>query len=161
MEEEELSEDVKMFVRKNITPRLPEDDIPSWMKFEFMALIDENVGSDPYSLGMIYLHAAWCCYDLQHSEAEDRYREAVVYYLTNAFESGELDEELLYMVPYLIGEQHRRIGNRSDAIRWYERVIEMEQEHPDRDFFISLALQQTLDPKDLMGEIIHQENNGE
>ena len=131
------------------------------MKFEFMALIDENVGSDPYSLGMIYLHAAWCCYDLKHSEAEDRYREAVVYYLTNAFESGELDEELLYMVPYLIGEQHRRIGNRSDAIQWYERVIEMEQEHPDRDFFVSLALQQTLDPKDLMGEIIHQDGNGE
>ena len=65
------------------------------------------------------------------------------------------------MVPYLIGEQHRRVGNKDDAILWYERVVEMETEHPDRDFFVSLALQQTLDPKDLMGEIIHGENNGE
>jgi uncharacterized protein (DUF2225 family) len=161
IEDDDLSEDVKRFVRQNITPLLPKGDIPSWTKFEFMALIDENIGSDPYSLGMIYLHAAWCCYDFQHLEAEDHYRKKVIHYLTNAFETGDLDEDLIYMVPYLIGEQHRRVGNRNDAIQWYERVIEMEKENPDRDFFVSLALQQTIDPKDLMGEIIHQENNGE
>jgi hypothetical protein len=161
IEDDDLSDDVKLFVRENITPLLPEDDIPSWTKFEFMALIDENIGSDPYSLGMIYLHAAWCCYDFKHSEAEIRYRDKVIHYLTEAFKSGELDEDLLYMVPYLIGEQHRRVGNISDAIQWYEHVVDMEKENPDRDFFLSLALQQTIDPKEFMGEIIHQEDNGE
>jgi uncharacterized protein (DUF2225 family) len=156
IEDDELSDEVRRFVRDNITPRIPAGEIPSWTKFEFLALIDERVGSDPYSLGMLYLHAAWCCYDLKHSEGETHFRKVTIEYLTRAFEPGGMDEDVLYMIPYLIGEQYRRLGERRKAIEWFERVIEMEEEHPDRDFFNSLALQQTIDPKEFMGDVIHQ-----
>jgi uncharacterized protein (DUF2225 family) len=152
----ELSEEVKKFVRENITPRLTGDEVPSWTKFEFLALIDESVGSDPYSLGMIYLHAAWSAYDLKRSEAEAHFRKEAIRFLEKAFSSENLDRELLYLIPYLVAEQYRRTGDEESALQWYGYINEMDEDHPDRDFFVSMADQQSTDPKEFMGDIIHQ-----
>lgn len=156
MEQEELSDEVKKFVAENITPRLTGEEIPSWTKFEFLALIDESVGSDPYSLGMIYLHAAWCAMDLKRTEAETHFRKETVRLLEKAFSPENLDHELLYLVPYIIAEQYRRTGDEQSASQWYGYIIEMDEEHPDREFFVALATSQSTDPKELMGDIIHQ-----
>ena len=156
MEQEELSDEVKKFVAENITPRLTGEEIPSWTKFEFLALIDESVGSDPYSLGMIYLHAAWCAMDLKRTEAETHFRKETIRLLEKAFSPENLDHELLYLVPYIIAEQYRRTGDEQSASQWYGYIIEMDEEHPDREFFVALATSQSTDPKDLMGDIIHQ-----
>lgn len=156
MESGELSEDVKKFVADKITPRLTGGDIPSWTKFEFLALIDESVGSDPYSLGMIYLHAAWCALDLKRTEAEAHFRKESIRYFETAFSPESLDRELLYLIPYLIAEQYRRTGDDESALQWYGFVLEMGEDHPDKDFFTALAASQSSDPKDFMGDIIHQ-----
>lgn len=156
MEQEELSDEVKKFVAENITPRLTGEEIPSWTKFEFLALIDESVGSDPYSLGMIYLHAAWCAMDLKRTEAETHFRKETIRLLEKAFSPENLDHELLYLVPYIIAEQYRRTGDEQSASQWYGYIIEMDEEHPDREFFVALATSQSTDPKELMGDIIHQ-----
>jgi uncharacterized protein (DUF2225 family) len=156
MEAEELSDQVKKFVAEKITPRLTGDDIPSWMKFEFMALIDESVGSDPYSLGMLYLHAAWCALDLKRTESQAHFRKESIRYFEKAFSPEMLDRDLLYLIPYLIAEQYRRTGDEESALQWYGYIIEMDEEHPDKDFFVVLATTQSSDPKELMGDIIHQ-----
>ncbi|MDF1536046.1 MAG: DUF2225 domain-containing protein [bacterium] len=156
MEKGELSRQVKKFVRDNITPKLTGDEIPSWTKFEFLALIDENVGSDPYSLGMIYLHAAWCAYDQKQTEAEARFRKKAIRYLEKAFTPETLDRDLLYLIPYLVAEQYRRTGEEESALQWYGYIIAMEEEHPDKVFFVSMAVQQSTDPKELMGEVMYQ-----
>lgn len=158
MEEGELRDDVLRFVREVITPQLlPDEEVPSWKKFEFLALIDEILGASSYSLGMMLLHAAWCCYDLNHKECEKHYRERAIYHLLKEIESGEMDEELIYLVPYLLAEQYRRTGNEEEARRWYDLVMDMDMDHPDQGLFMTLAAQQKLDPKDYMGEIIHEE----
>jgi hypothetical protein len=154
----ELREDVRQFVREVITPQIAGgEEIPSWKKYEFLALIDENLGAEPYSLGMLYLHAAWCCYDLKMGECERTYREKAIKYFLDEIGSGDLDEDLVYLLPYLLAEQYRRTGNREEASRWYEWVMEMDEEHPDRGLFMTLAAQQDLDPKEFMGEIMHEE----
>ena len=157
-EDGELRDDVRSFVREVITPQLPEgDEIPSWKKYEFLALIDESLGAEPYSLGMLYLQAAWCCYDLKQREYEKIYREKAIEYFLDEIGSGNVDEDLTYLLPYLLAEQYRRTGNEDEASRWYNWVIEMDEEHPDRGLFMTLAAQQDIDPKEYMGEIIHEE----
>ena len=158
LEEGELRDDVRNFVQDVITPQLPEgEEISSWQKYEFLALIDENLGAEPYSLGMLYLHAAWCCYDLKHGECEKHYRKIAIEYFLKEVGSGDMDEDLTYLVPYLLAEQYRRTENEVEAAKWYDYVQEMDVDHPDRGFFMTLAAQQNLSPKEFMGEIIHEE----
>ena len=158
MEEGELRDDVRQFVREVITPQLPDgEEIPSWKKYEFLALIDENLGSEFYTLGMLYLYAAWCCYDLKQKEGEKHYRKKAIEYFLKEVGSGTMDQDLIYLVPYLLAEQYRRIGDEDEAARWYDWVMEMDEEHSDRGFFMTLAAQQNLSPKEFMGEIIHEE----
>ena len=158
MEEGELRDDVRRFVREVITPQLSEGgEIPSWKKFEFQALIDEILGASRYSVGMMYLHAAWCCYDLNQPDKEKFYRERAIYQFHRQLEAEDMDPDLVYLVPYLLAEQYRRIGEGDDAARWYDVVLEMDEDHPDREFFRTLAAQQKLDPREYMGEIIHEE----
>ena len=158
-EDGELREDVRDFVREVITPQIPEgEEIPSWKKYEFLALIDEYLGAGPYSLGMLYLQAAWCCYDLKQGECEGNYREKAIQYFLDEIGSGNMDDDLTYLLPYLLAEQYRRTGNEEEASRWYNWIIEMGEEHPDRGLFMTLAAQQNIDPKEFMGEIIHEES---
>jgi uncharacterized protein (DUF2225 family) len=156
MEEGILDDEVKNFVAEVITPQLPDGPVPSWQKFTFVAQIDESVGADHYSLGMLYLHAAWCCYDLEHEKHEASCRLKAIEHLTLLMGDEELDDELKYVVPYLIAEQFRRIDDPESARQWYETVTKMTDEHPDRDLFVALAMQQMTDPKDTMGEVMHQ-----
>jgi uncharacterized protein (DUF2225 family) len=157
MEEGELRDEVRRFVREVITPQLSEEEIPSWKKFEFLALIDESLGSEFYTLAMLYLHAAWCCYDLKEKECEKHYRKMAIEYFLMEAGSEAMDPDLIYLVPYLLAEQYRRIGEEDEATRWYDRVMEIDEEHPDKGFFLTLAAQQKLSPKELMGEIIHED----
>ena len=157
VEEGEIREDVRRFVQEVITPKLPKGEIPSWKKFEFLALIDEHLGAGFYSVAMLYLHAAWCCYDLKEKELEKLYRTMAIEYFIMESGSASRDQDLIYLVPYLIGEQYRRIGQKEEAVRWYDIVMEMEQDHPDSGFFMTLAAQQKISPKEYMGEIIHEE----
>jgi hypothetical protein len=69
-----------------------------------------------------------------------------------------MDDDLTYLLPYLLAEQYRRTGNEEEASRWYNWIIEMGEEHPDRGLFMTLAAQQNIDPKEFMGEIIHEES---
>jgi len=157
MEEGELRDDVRRFVQKVITPQLPEGAIPSWKKYEFLALLDENLGAGFYSVAMLYLHAAWCCYDLKEIELEKLYRKMAIEYFIMETGSKSRDQDLIYLVPYMLGEQYRRIDDKEEAARWYDLVLEMDQEHPDRGFFMTLAARQKFSPKEFMGEIIHEE----
>jgi len=156
MEDGELRYDVKRFVGEFITPQLTEDEIPSWKKFEFMALIEERLDSESYSAGMLYLHAAWCSYDMEQKEIEKYYRRKVIEQFDRLISSEAMDRDLVYLVPYLLAEQYRRIEDKAGAAMWFDRVIKMDEEHTDRDFFIALAVQQKLHPKEYMGEIIHE-----
>ncbi|UCG38584.1 MAG: DUF2225 domain-containing protein [bacterium] len=156
MEDGELQEEVRGFVLDVISPRLEGGEVSSCMKFEFLALIDEFLGSGYYSLGMTYLQAAWACYDMGHHESERHYRAVAVEYLREALETGDLERDILYLVPYLIAEQYRRIGDAGSAREWYDRLLGMDQGHPDRDFFEYMAVQQRDDPKEFMGEVIHE-----
>lgn len=158
LEEGELRDDVRRFVREIITPQLSSyGEVPPCKKFEFLALIDEILGAGPYSVGMMYLHAAWCCFDKNLKESEKFYRERAIYQFLREIESGDMDEDLLYLVPYLLAEQYRRTGNQEEAARWYDLVLEMDCDHPDQGLFMTLAAQQKVDPKEYMGEIIHEE----
>ena len=157
-EEGELRDDVQRFVRDVITPQLQKgEEIPSWKKFEFLALIDQILGAGSYSVGMMLLHAAWCCYDLKHQDCEKHYRERAIYQFQREMESEDMDRDLVYLVPYLLAEQYRRVGDVEEAARWYDWVMQMDVDHPDQGFFMTLAAQQKLDPKEFMGEIMHGE----
>ncbi len=151
----EVSDHVKAFVREKITPQLKGGDVPSWRKFEYLAMIDEELGADTYSLGMHYLQAAWCCHDLEDPEEEERYRAMAIKHLSKAFKPSTMDRELLFFIPYLVAEQYRRIGNVKKANQWYDKVIKMDEEHPDRDFFVSLAIHQKDNPVEFMDDIMH------
>ena len=151
----QVNEEVRLFVREKITPLLPGGDIPSWRRYELLATIDEALGGDFYSLAMYYLQAAWCCYDLKMPVEEARFRRKAIEFFRKAWRPRTMDWELIYLVPYLVAEQYRRIGDLRKAREWYDRVINLEEEHPDRKLFVSLALQQKSEPKELMGEIMH------
>lgn len=157
MEEGELRDDVRGFVQDVLTPQVPEGVIPSWKKFEFLALIDEKLGSGFFTLAMLYLHAAWCCYDLNEIELEKHYRKMAIEYFLMETGSAGMDPDLIYLVPYLLGEQYRRIGEKDNAERWYDIVLGTEEEHADSGLFMTLAAQQKISPKEFMGEIIHEE----
>ena len=80
--------------------------------------------------GTIFLRLAWC-YRHRGSNKEKRtLRKALNHYKTayqeEKLEGVNIDEITL---TYLLGELHRRTGNRSKAVKYYSKVVE----HPEID----------------------------
>ena len=78
--------------------------------------------------GTIFLRLAWC-YRHKGSNKEKRtLRKALNHYRT-AYQEEKLEDANIDEInlTYLLGELNRRTGNRSQAVKWYSKVVE----HPN------------------------------
>lgn len=76
----------------------------------------------PRVIASLLHHIAWL-YRYKEDEAqENKFLEFALDAYVNVFETEQMDINNARLM-YLIGELHRRLGNYSDAVRWFSRVI--------------------------------------
>lgn len=143
-----LPDEVVKVVGEKIGPLLGESPPSTSRKWEFMAIISVARGMDAFAVGSLYLRAVWSAWLEKETEAEPVYREEVIRYFQRALDEGVVLEDRIYWTTYLVGEMYRRIGNSARAGEWYNKVMEMQLEHPRRDFWVDLARQQMAEPKE-------------
>jgi uncharacterized protein (DUF2225 family) len=144
--------EIRRFVRENITPDMKNREIPPWRKWEYHAHIKQAAGCGEMELGSVFLIAAQCARLGENYEEEKRYRLKSIDHYLKAVEKGEIPEDSLYQTTYILGELYRRVGNKWKSNEWYQKVLEMDQEHERRDFFVNLARQQMSAPRDYIDE---------
>lgn len=90
--------------------------------YKLALLSAQAVGEKERVIAGLLHHIAWLYRYEGNREAEDRFlRFALEAYLrTYETEGAELNNAKLM---YLIGELHRRLGNNSEAVRWFSRVV--------------------------------------
>ena len=143
---EQVDDETRRTVAELITPRLREMEPSPARNWEFLAVLQEAKGLDNFGVGSIYLRAVWCA-SLDGQKAEEReYRRKVIEYFQRAFAREGVMEDRAYWTAYLIGEMYRRLGDIKNARTWFDTVINFNQKHHDRDFWVKLALQQKTDP---------------
>ena len=149
---EPVSPEIRRFVREKITPTLGKGEITPWRKWENFALIREAGGSNGFELGSDYLIAAQCARLGGRVDEEKTYRFKSIAHYRKALEEGDVPENSLYQVTYLVGELYRRVGDNWKSDDWFQKVLDMDLDHERREFFVSLARQQMTEPRNFIDE---------
>lgn len=145
-------EKVRLFIRENITPLLDKDPVPPWRRWEFFSWIRGAAGGTDLELGENLLIASQCARLGQEAQEEERLRRQSIVHFQEALKKGEVPEDSLYKINYLVGELYRRSGDAWKASEWFEKVLKLDFDHPTRSFFTDLARRQLNNPRDMVGE---------
>jgi len=144
--EEVVTEEIKTLVKNTIEPRIG-DELPPSRKWDFFAIISKASGAPDFAVGLLYLRAAWCAY-LENSEEQTEYRRAAAGLIGSSLEAEEVPDVRLCEMTYLTGELYRRIGETGKADAWFDRVKELPDDLPHREYYMNLAGQQRTSPRE-------------
>lgn len=145
-------ETIKRFIRERITPLLDGLPVPPWRRWEFYAWIREAGGANALELGETYLVASQCARLGQEPEEEESLRGRSIAHFEKAVEKGEVPQDSIHKITYLLGELHRRSGDASKAEGWFQKVCRLDLEPSAGEFFQDLSRRQMADPGDMIGE---------
>lgn len=145
-------ETIKSFIRERITPHLDGHPVPPWRRWEFYAWIREAGGADALELGEAYLVASQCARLGQRPEEEENLRGRSIAHFEKAVKKGDVPQDSIHKITYLLGELYRRSGNTSKAREWFQKVGKLDSEHAPEKFFQDLSRRQMADPGDMIGE---------
>jgi uncharacterized protein (DUF2225 family) len=102
---------------------LNQRSIPAHLQFRDAAMTYERSGRDCYSIGFLYLYAAWCADDNRAYPQAGGYRRLAA----DAFSKSLMDRSCpaarLSEIEYLIGELFRRSGDFQAARDHFGRII--------------------------------------
>ena len=140
-------------VRENVwcelTPALARESTSGSLKYEHAAKVAEWQRSDPRYLGDLYLRAAWCCVDEDDVEAERYFRRKAAARFAEALTSYDLvPRHERAVLTYLVGELLRRVGNKNESLRWFDRVVNEITEPSAQDWVLQVANQQRDTPRE-------------
>ena len=145
-----LEQDVVDGINDRIRPHMKGERLFDGRRFEFAALISSWRNRSPLETGMQFHKAAWCCAIDEMPTEERDYRRQAVTQFERAMVRGDipLDQHLVYT--YLIGELYRRIDDPTNAALWFDRVMSEATDSDDDRWWVDLATQQKLNPKEFL-----------
>jgi len=151
-EEAEVSPILKEHVWDELAPRVSGGIVPGSEKYEAAAKVAIWQGCEPRRIADLFLRAAWCCVDEGDIEAERYFRRHASWMFERAlasFDGVEHDERAV--LTYLVGELWRRIGDRTRAMEWFDRVLGEVTNLHTQQWVVEAARQQRDCPRDWFG----------
>jgi uncharacterized protein (DUF2225 family) len=153
-DEQEVSGEIKARVFQELKPSLTGKRVSPPRAYQHAALLLEWRGAPALAVADRYLKAAWCCRircinDTDHDEE---------YFLRQALEGFEralttdvvLDENAA-KITYLVGELHRRVGEKDIAAKWFDRVAPLVGDNAELNWLTAAAQRQQTDPQEQFG----------
>ncbi len=110
-------------VEPNGTILLEQAPAKPHLQFKQAAVIAERQGKDSYSIGMFYLHAAWCADDEKEAIAAQQYRRLCHEFFKRSLSDHSCPVQTRMEIEYLLGELLRRTGNFEGARMQFQQVI--------------------------------------
>jgi uncharacterized protein len=92
-------------------------------QYERLAKISELRNKPSVEIAQVYLNAAWTAEDDGNLERARQLRKHAEEYLIKALEHQEVEPERTPVIIYLVAELKRRLGEFTEAIEWFSRVI--------------------------------------
>ena len=145
----EPTEGLREFVWTVLAPSLQREQPSGSLKYEHAAHVAEWLGSESRYLADLYLRAAWCAVDECDTEAERYYRRKAVRQFAEALNGyGGVPTEERAVLTYLVGELWRRIGDETQAERWFASVAAEVTDESTQAWVIDAADQQRCQPRE-------------
>lgn len=138
-------------IAERLTPLVGEEKSPQ-RRFELAAWVAEWRGAPAGSVGDLYHHAAWCCAagPSSGSDEEAHYRRQAIVWLERALAAGEYSGLQRAVVTYVVGEQHRRVGDRRTAGRWYKQAVALARREPGGENLVTMSKGQQRSPQEVV-----------
>ncbi|HMK47803.1 MAG TPA: DUF2225 domain-containing protein [Methanocella sp.] len=143
-----FSTEFRRRVTENITPEVRARQISTNGHYYLVALCAEWQRAPALGLGRIYHMGAWCHRSRNEPEKEKFYLDKAAEYFERGIASGESSESRA-MYTYIVGDIHRRLGDREKAVEWYRKAIEAVKFGGDSKIG-EMAEKQISDPKDIL-----------
>ncbi|MDB5194119.1 MAG: hypothetical protein JWN50_133 [Parcubacteria group bacterium] len=154
-EEADVSPTLKERVWNELAPSITSGTLTGSEKYEAAAKIAEWQGMEARHIADLYIRAAWCTVDEGDIEAERYFRRRSVWKFVEALESFDgITRDERPVITYLVGELWRRIGDLTQACKWFGKVPKAVAEHEDpasRQWVIDAARQQRDNPREWFG----------
>lgn len=141
-----VTSNVTAQIKEHIYPHIKDEHLTADTSWEFAALISEWRQKSPDVIAQQYLNAAWCA---DNSDKEYYYRRRAADWFEKSLGTGV---ENPVLIPYLIGELYRRVGELEYSNHWFDTAIaEAEQsEDPENARIKDLAIQQKINPQEMI-----------
>ena len=121
-------------------------------KYEAAAGIAERRGEGPRTVADLLIKAAWCCIDEGDVEGERFFRRKAAQALESALARyDDVKREERAVTTYLVGELWRRVGDRTLAREWFDRVDDEVTDAAAQRWIVVLAAQQRDRPREWLG----------
>jgi uncharacterized protein (DUF2225 family) len=140
-------------VSLHLTPRAALGHADAAVRYEHLAQLERWRGAGPLREGDAYLRAAWLHSDKRDGADDERRcraRALACYQRGVAERTWFARREDLCIIGYLIGELHRRLGDPTEAQRWYEQSVAWSSGLQHLQELVELAERQARDPRDLV-----------
>lgn len=129
--------------------RLP---IAGSAKYEAAAKVAEWQDLEPRQVADLLLRAAWCCVDEGDIEAERFFRRKAAWAFASALDGFDgVAREERAVLTYLVGELWRRVGDRTQAWEWFDRVAGEVIDGSTQQWVMDAARQQRECPREWFG----------
>ncbi|MDF1505064.1 DUF2225 domain-containing protein [Roseisolibacter sp. H3M3-2] len=154
-DEADVSPMLREHVWTELAPQIAQTAKPTVLgseKYEAAAKVAEWQGMEPRHVADLLLRAAWCCVDEGDVEAERFFRRKAAWAFERALDGfdGVAAEERAVLT-YLVGELWRRVGDASQAKRWFDQVPQEVTDAATQQWVIDAARQQRDCPREWFG----------
>lgn len=135
---------------EHLSDRAAEASTSAALRYEHHAQVERWIGSGPLREGDSWLRAAWMHDDEDRSDDSVRCRRrALACYRQGVDERKWFGRrEDLVVIAYLIGELHRKLGEKEEGCRWFEQAIAWSSGLQKMQELVELAERQAQDPRD-------------
>ncbi len=119
---------------KNVKfPETKDSDLETSAKKHLLAITFAKLfkPEDPLTIAGLYMHLAWMHREAGNAEKDREYLKPALEYYIKTFEKGSHIPEKIGEpgIIYLIGELNRVLGNNTEAVTWFSRVVKHDQIH--------------------------------
>lgn len=139
-------------VERHLRPAAARSAADPAFRYEQHAQVQRWRGAGPLREGDAWLRAAWMHGDAERADDERRCRTRALGCYRQGVEEQRWFKrrEDLVVIAYLVGELHRRLGDASEAGRWFEQTAGWSSGLPHMQDLLELAERQGRDPRDVV-----------
>lgn len=118
--------------KKNICfKQTKEIDVETAVKKHLLAITfaKHSKPEDPLTIAGLFMHIAWLYRDNGENDKDKEYLKSALEYYIKTYEKGSHIPEKIGLpgIMYLAGELNRILGNHTEAVQWFSRVIKNPQ----------------------------------
>lgn len=154
--EAQYDEEFKEWVKSELPAELASGPLYGALKYLLAARCAEKLGKPTREVADLYLRGSWCAQIEETPEIEERCRKEALKRLEAALESGEYESQERANITYLLGELHRRLGDKATADSWFDKVPGEIVDSEEQAWILKIAEIQKSSPVDVMPEDLAQ-----